>query len=470
MGQARRSTKLLLDFSARAEGGANTGKRASLEETVKILDAARAFYLAFFLAHPDKLTERVRYFSEKAQEERERLISPNELLTWAESLTVATDAHPHPLSSYNFSQQFPDFPFIYRRSVIKDALGKARSYRSNLANWNASNRSKGQPGPPGASNHPTLYEGAFSLELDALDRRETFVRLKVYTGVSWTWANYPVKYNHYFEQRRTEPGWEQQSPKLIVRKNEAELHFSQTKEVKAKKVSESKQDPDLVTVAVDLNVKNLAVITVRQRGIMRETVFVRDQGLDQARYRHLKRLAKKQWQSGKPVKGERSNQQLWRHIRRMNQDAAHRVARAIANVCASYPGCILLFERLRKIRAQGASKSRRLNRRQANQLRGKINRYAKDKAYAACDTVTVEVNPHGTSQYCSRCGARGERFSFRGGQHIVEKWGKLFWCPICHYEANADFNASVNVHHSFYREWHWQLRKKPPPSFAQAPG
>ena len=84
------------------------------------------------------------------------------------------------------------------------------------------------------------------------------------------------------------------------------------------------------------------------------------------------------------------------------------------------------------------------------------------KAYASCGTVTVEVNPHGTSQYCSRCGAKGERFSSRSGQRIREKWGKLFACPSCQYEANADFNASVNVHRSFYREWHWQKRLKPP--------
>src|SRR5712691_4555090 len=137
MGQASRTTKLLLDLSNRGDGGANTSKRVYLEETGKILDAARAFYVAFFLAHLDKLTERVRYFSEKHQEERERLISPNELLTWAEALTVETAAHPSPLPSYNFSQQFPDFPFIYRRSVIKDAIGKVRSYLSNLANWRA---------------------------------------------------------------------------------------------------------------------------------------------------------------------------------------------------------------------------------------------------------------------------------------------------------------------------------------------
>ena len=50
--------------------------------------------------------------------------------------------------------------------------------------------------------------------------------------------------------------------------------------------------------------------------------------------------------------------------------------------------------------------------------------------------------------------AKGERFSYRGGKRIAEKWGKLFWCPVCHYEAHADFNGSANVHRSFYREWH----------------
>jgi len=152
-------------------------------------------------------------------------------------------------------------------------------------------------------------------------------------------------------------------------------------------------------------------------------------------------------------------------VRRMNEDAAHKVARSIANVCARYPGCVLLFERLRKIKAKAGSKSRRMNRKQANQLRGQINQKAREKAFVE-GVVTVEVNAHGTSQYCSRCGAKGERFSILRGKRIIAKWGKLFWCPVCHYEANADYNASANVHHSFYHEWHWQPRKKAPPQAA----
>jgi putative transposase len=392
MGQAIRTTKLLLDLGKREEGGANLGKRAYLEATADILNQARAFYLDYFLAHAQKLAERVSYYSEKHLEMRTRAISPNELLTWAEAHTVATRDHPHPWEGWNFSERFPGMPFAYRRAAIKDAIGKARSYLSHLARWEKSGKKPGKPGVPGAANHPTLYEGTVELDLSSSGKEHArFVRLKIYTGTSWHWCNYPIKHSRYFQQRLTDPAWEKQSPKLVVRKNEASLHFSQTQEVKAQKIVESKQDPDLVTVAVDLNVKMLAVITVRQRGTIQETVFVRDQGLDQARYCHLKCIAKKQWQSGKPVKGEQSNQQLWRHVRRMNEYAAHCVARRIANVCAKYPGCVLVFERLRKIRRATGSKSRRMNRKQANQLRGKINQYAREKAYAL-GVVTVENN------------------------------------------------------------------------------
>ncbi len=422
-----------------------------------MVDAARRFYLDFFLAHPDKLMEQVEVISKHTGEVTQRLISADKLLTWAEFHTVETDVHPDPLPQWNLSQTFPDLPTRYRRSVIKDCIGKARGYLSTLAVWQRKGlkQKKGKPGVPTAANHPTLYAGTFTLELDPLDLRKSFVKLKVYTGERWEWVHSPTRYNHYFERRRAEAGWEQESPKLILSKHAAAIHFLQSKTITASKIVESKRDPALVTVAVDLNVKQLAVITVRQHGKIIHTRFVSDQGLDAHRYRHLKEVAKKQWQSGKPVKGERSNQQLWAHIRRQNTASAHKTARAIVEVCEQYPGCVLLFERLRTIKAKGGSKSRRLNRKQANQLKGKINHLAQEKAYAS-GVVSVEVNPHGTSQYCARCGAKGLRFSLMAGHRLTAKGGKLFFCPSCHSECHADFNASCNVHHSFLREFHWQ--------------
>jgi putative transposase len=341
MGQASRTTKVLLDLGKRSRGGANTEKRAALDTTAEVLTGARAFYIDFFLAHADKLTERVTYYSQEHLEWRERPISAHALLTWAESATVATAAHPSPWTGWNFTTAFPGMPFAYRRSAIKDAIGKVRSYLSNRANWERSGKRQGKPGWPAATDHPTLYQGCIALDLETLDLQEAFVRINVYTREGWHWMHFPVRSSRYLVQRLGEAEWKRQSPTLVLRAHSAELHIPQVKKIEAKKVMERKQDPDLVTVAVDLNVRNLAVITVRQCGSIMQTVFVTDHGLNAHRYRHLKRIAKKQWLSGRPVKGEHSNRQLWRHVERQNTDAARHPSPA--SLPTSVPGMLAVF-------------------------------------------------------------------------------------------------------------------------------
>src|SRR5260221_3793238 len=183
MGQATRTTKLLLDLSARRQGRANTEKGAALAATAEVLNQAPVFYIDFFLAHADKLAERVSYYSEKPLQLRERTISANELLTWAEACTVETREHQEPWEGWNFTERFPDMPFIYRRSVIKDAIGKVRSHLSNLANWQKTRKKNGKPGLPGATDQPTLYQGTRSLELKSPDLHARFVQRK---RLRWT--------------------------------------------------------------------------------------------------------------------------------------------------------------------------------------------------------------------------------------------------------------------------------------------
>src|SRR6266487_5476780 len=214
MGQASRTTTLLLDLGKRTQGGANSEKRAALAATVEVLNAARAFYIDFFLAHADKLGEQVTYYSQEHLQWREGLISANALLTWAESATVATAAHPSPWTGWNFTQAFPGMPFAYRRSVIKDAIGKVRSYLSNRANWEKSGSAKGESGLPGATDHPTLYQGCIALDLETLNLQEAFVRINVYTGEvrsGWIWMHYPVCSSRYTLQRLGEADWQRQS-------------------------------------------------------------------------------------------------------------------------------------------------------------------------------------------------------------------------------------------------------------------
>src|SRR5258708_38842530 len=92
MGQATRTIKLPLALDKRRQGGANTGKRAYLEATVVGLNAARVFYIAFFLAPRDTLTERVPDYSEHGHGMPRRAISADKLLHLAE--VVALEIQP----------------------------------------------------------------------------------------------------------------------------------------------------------------------------------------------------------------------------------------------------------------------------------------------------------------------------------------------------------------------------------------
>jgi len=192
MGKAARSTILELDLSPRACGGANSEKRAALEKTTAILTEARAFFLDFLLAHDEKLTGKVVYFSEKQQELRERLLTAEELRSWLEQCTVSTKAHPSVPPAWDFKARFPGMPTHARRAAMK-----------------------------------------------------------VYDGTKWDWMNCPVKCSRHFQGRMKEKDWKRQSPTMVLRGRGAALHFPQAKEVHAAPVLERKLEPHLVTVEIN---------------------------------------------------------------------------------------------------------------------------------------------------------------------------------------------------------------------------
>lgn len=54
-------------------------------------------------------------------------------LTYVESLIHVTTIHPN-VKYRDFDQKFYKFPSYIRRAAINEAIGKASSYKSNLAN------------------------------------------------------------------------------------------------------------------------------------------------------------------------------------------------------------------------------------------------------------------------------------------------------------------------------------------------
>jgi IS605 OrfB family transposase len=438
----------------------NKGKQGALLSTVLILNKALATFIDFTLAHPFFLTETKEVVDKKTCEVRKRKLKNPEILTEIEKRTLKTKAHQE--TEIDIKTIYPCLPTSFRRSIINTSTGMCKSYFSNLENWknlNGKNKSKNPPAPPTPRNLPTFYKGTYSIEL--LDIQNQFVRLNVYSEGEWVFKNYPIKIGRKQLKTLTSGEWTILSPTLVPRrrfitnhnhkkrgnKTEWYLHIPVEKKVSVKKIEEQKKEnPQLCTLSIDMGLKHIAVITVRKGGKIVFVKFIRCEQIEAHRLRHLQKIFKKQHKSGKAVKGQRSNKQLWEHIGSMNDAHAHLVSLRIIEIALEYGVDVIIIEYLRKFRnRRGEKRSKKFNRKFTYWLKGKLEFNLRYKALEH-GILVKSVNPTFTSQICNKCGGFGERFSS----------GSLFRCFYCGYCANADFNASVNLHKVF-----WDIFPKP---------
>lgn len=429
----------------------NKGKEDALEATTEYLNSVLETYLNLTLQHRsllfDNLTESI---NKKTGEVRLRPLSNSEILTELEKLSLPTPAHPS--TEINLKELFPFLPTLWRRSCINTSTGMVKSYLSNFARWESNKKGK-PPSFPTARNLPTCYKGVFTIEL--FDIKNQFVRLKVFDGKQWVWKNYPVKLGKKQLEQLNDPKWSIRSPTLVPKraKRGAEwyLHIPLVKKVSVKPIKEQKKEnPNLTTLTVDLGLRHLAVVTVRFNGEIVFVKFLRGKQVDAHRLQHLQKVFRKQLRSGKPVKGERSNKQLWRHIKDTNTDIAHTITKEIVSIAKKYDVKVIVIEHLHRFQTKRSEKrSKKLNRKLTYWLKGQIEAQLRYKAFA--ESILVKsVSPAFTSQICNKCGGFGERFSHKS----------LFHCHFCGYKANADFNASVNLHKVFWGTFPFPNKKQ----------
>ncbi len=159
---------------------------------------AHRSHIDFFLAHADKLAERVAYYSEKHLEMRERAISANELLSLL----------PKPARWKRKSILMPGLTGTSpKRSPLCPVCTAAASSRMPRA-------SCGRTCPIGRTGKKVAKRRG---DLDSLEEATIPPSTKglslsnwtasicarplcggsVYTGQSWKWVNYPVRYSRY---------------------------------------------------------------------------------------------------------------------------------------------------------------------------------------------------------------------------------------------------------------------------------
>jgi IS605 OrfB family transposase len=432
----------------------NKGKESALFQTVSILNKVLATYIDFTLAHRSLFSQTKEVVSKKTGEVKIRKLNNLEILTEVEKHTFPTIAHPKP--EINVKTIYPNLPTSFRRSCINTSTGMCKSYLSSLVSFKSRSkikRSKNPPAPPTPKNLPTFYKGTYKIEL--LDIMNQFVRLKVYHKGEWVFINYPIKIGKKQLSILQSGGWDILSPTLVPKKRRGKiewyLHIPVEKKVKVKPIEEQKkEDPNLTTLSIDMGLKHIAVITVRKGGKIVFVNFFRSEQIEAHRLRHLQKIFKKQKKSGKAVKGERSDKQLWKHISEMNDAYAHLVSTRIIEIAKEYSVDVIIIEYLRKFRNQRREKrSKKFNRKFTYWLKGKLEFNLRYKALEH-GILVKSVNPQETSQICNKCGGFGERFSNKSS----------FQCFYCGYVANADFNASVNLHQVFFLTFPLSKRKK----------
>jgi transposase len=132
-----------------------------------------------------------------------------------------------------------------------------------------------------------------------------------------------------------------------------------------------------------MGLKHIAVITVRSNGKIVFVKFFRSEKISAHRLRHLEKIFEKQKQSGKEVKGKRSNKRLWEHIGEMNDAHAHLVSTRIIEIAKEYGVDVIIIEYLRKFRNRRGEKrskrgsatalsTRKFNRKFTYWLKGKL--------------------------------------------------------------------------------------------------
>ena len=243
---------------------------------MEILNQVLSQYLDLTLQQRHLLSQKKEAIENITGEIRLRPLYNSEILTELEFLSLPTKAHPKTLM--NIKSLFPGLPTLIRRSVINTSTGMCKSYLSHLKNWES--HQKGHPPkPPGARNLPTFYQGTYQFQnvrsahfrVELLDIKNQFVRLKVFDGTKWVWKNYPVKLGQKQLEQLNDPKWSMQSPTLVPKRIkrglEWYLHLPLVKKVSVKPIGEQKKEnPNLTTLAVDLGLRHLAVVTVRQGG------------------------------------------------------------------------------------------------------------------------------------------------------------------------------------------------------------
>mgnify|MGYP004529613317 FL=1 len=350
------------------------------------------------------------------------LLKGQNRLTYVETLIHVTARHPD-VKYTEFDKQFYKLPSYLRRSAINEAVGKASSYKSNLANWeneNPKNRGRKPSFPKAGYIYPCMYRGNMYQRTGMYE-----AKIKVYIRNTWDWLSIRLRKSDidYIECRCATR--KECAPTLQKRGKEWFLNFPFKENVRLNDMPIEQR----TIVSVDLGINTAATISVMcaDGTILGRRFCMLPKEIDSLNH-SINRIKKAQQH------GNRKMPRLWAKVKGINHDISVKTAQFIVDVAIFYNADVIVFEHLDKKGTVRGSKKQKLKMWRS----GEVQSIVTNKAHRLGMRIS-HICAWGTSKLAydgSGTVLRGRRGGFSTYELCQFKNGKIY---------NCDLSASYNI-------------------------
>lgn len=386
------------------------------DDTVSIYRSALSFYIDICYKEWD-------YISTLKSKYRNNYI---------ERITHKTSKSPD--VKYNFDSSFYKFPSYLRRAAIAEAIGYVSSFKSQLKNYNESDKKAKQPTLNlHPISYPVLYDKGNWIKLS-----DGKARIKIYRNNDWVWLdiNYDTK-SLYSSKKYRFTGYEELSPTIRKYGKKYFLNISFKNKVK---LTDNKD----IACSVDLGINTSATCSIiTSDGTVMARSFINQASEKDRLNSLLGKLSKATRKSG--IYNSKPN--LWRKINNIKKHIAIDTMNKIIAFAQANNATVIVFEHLGKMRVpKGFYGARRLRFKLQYWTKQFIYRKTLDKAHSLGLRVS-RVSAKNTS----RLAYDGSGFVSRGEidptKLYKNKPSKNY--SICKFTTgkiyNADLSASYNI-------------------------
>ena len=388
--------------------------RITVSREARIIDAYRPF-----LDTVSIYQEAVSFLIDVADEHYSeiRALASQKAMTAVERLVHGTSTRR---AAYPFFDiRFPKLPSYLRRSAIFDAVAAVMLYRKNLADWEASDRSRKKPRLNRRRNAmPAFYRGNMFI-LDKTDGAYT-VRLKLWKDNDWKWHEFRLSQSDIRNIGKEFSLVDAACP--VLRKHGHRFSLSFAFETESKLPEKTKE---YSICAVDIGVNNAAVCSIiRSDGTVTGRRFISFPGEEDRLERILNERRAAHSESACRT------HRLDRFLKNHNENLARMTAAAIAEYAAAEGASVIVMEHLDSGGKAKGSKKERLHLWRKRDILKRTEAIAHRKGMRFST-----VYAGGTSKY-----------AFDGSGAVTRDKDNMSLCTFrTGKRYNADLSASYNI-------------------------